>query len=175
MIYSIKIEMTNNNEIMVDAPKLFISYSWSNPEHEQWVLNLATELCKSGVDVILDKWHLGEGQDTISFMEQMVTNNEIKKVALISDETYAKKADGRTGGVGTEAQIISKEVYDRQDQNKFVAILPEKDEQGNAFLPVYYKSRLYIDLSEIDNYSANYEKLVRWIFDEPLHVKPEIR
>jgi TIR domain len=166
--------MISDNEIVVDAPKLFISYSWSNPEHEQWVLNLATELCESGVDVILDKWHLREGQDTISFMEQMVTNTEIKKVALISDEKYAKKADGRSGGVGTEAQIISKEVYDRQDQNKFVAILPEKDEKGKAFLPVYYKSRLYIDLSEIDNYSDNYEKLLRWIFDKPLYIKPEI-
>ncbi len=166
--------MINNNEIVVDAPKLFISYSWSNPQHEQWVLDLATELCESGVDVILDKWHLREGQDTISFMEQIVTNTEIIKVALISDEKYAKKADGRSGGVGTEAQIISKEVYDRQEQNKFVAILPEKDEHGKAFLPVYYKSRLYIDLSEIDNYSDNYEKLLRWIFDKPLYIKPEI-
>ena len=35
------------------APKLFISYSWSSPEHEQWVVDLATELRESGVDVIL--------------------------------------------------------------------------------------------------------------------------
>jgi TIR domain len=165
--------MISNNKI-IDAPKLFVSYSWSNPEHEQWVLDLATALCESGVDVILDKWHLREGQDTISFMEQMVTNPEINKVALISDEKYAKKADIRAGGVGKEAQIISKEVYDRQDQNKFVAIIPEKDENGKAFLPVYYKSRLYIDLSEVDTYSDNYEKLLRWIFDKPLYIKPEI-
>jgi TIR domain len=55
------------------APKLFISYSWSNAEHEQWVVNLATELRDSGVDVILDKWDLKEGHDAIAFMEQMVT------------------------------------------------------------------------------------------------------
>ncbi len=35
-------------------PKLFISYSWSNPIHEQWVLDLATELRQSGVDVTLE-------------------------------------------------------------------------------------------------------------------------
>lgn len=29
------------------APKLFISYSWSNAEHEQWVIDLASELCES--------------------------------------------------------------------------------------------------------------------------------
>jgi hypothetical protein len=30
-------------------------------EHQQWVLNLATELRESGVDVILDKRDLKEG------------------------------------------------------------------------------------------------------------------
>ncbi|WP_159688489.1 SEFIR domain-containing protein, partial [Cognatazoarcus halotolerans] len=93
------------------APKLFMSYSWSSPTHEQWVIDLATELRESGIDVILDKWDLKEGHDAISFMEQMVTNSEIKKVAIVSDQTYAAKADGRAGGVGTETQIISKEVY----------------------------------------------------------------
>ena len=44
-------------------PKLFISYSWSSPEHEQWVLKLATELRENGVDVTLDKWDLKEGHD----------------------------------------------------------------------------------------------------------------
>jgi SEFIR domain len=104
------------------APKLFISYSWSNSEHEQWVLDLATQLRESEVDVILDKWDLREGQDAIVFMEKMVTDKEIKKVALISDRTYAAKADGRAGGVGTETQIISKEVYDQQEQGKFVVL-----------------------------------------------------
>lgn len=117
------------------APKLFISYSWSNAEHEQRVVDLATELCESGVDVILDKWDLKEGHDAVVFMEQMVTNPEIKKVAIICDETYAMKADGRAGGVGTETQIISKEVYDNQAQEKFVVIVMEKDNYGKPFLP----------------------------------------
>lgn len=156
------------------APKLFISYSWSNPEHEQWVIDLATELRESGVDVILDKWDLKEGHDAVAFMEQMVTNQDISKVAIISDETYASKADRRTAGVGTETQIISKEVYENQAQEKFVAIVAEKNGNGKPFLPTYYKSRIYIDLSEIDRYAENFEKLLRWIFDKPLYVKPEI-
>ncbi len=156
------------------APKLFISYSWSNPSHEQVVIDLASELRKSGVDVILDKWELKEGHDAVVFMEQMVTNPDIKKVAIISDKVYAEKADGRAGGVGTETQIISKEVYDRQAQEKFVAIVTEKDSNGKPFLPTYYKSRIYIDLSEPDRYSENFERLLRWIFDKPLHIKPEL-
>ena len=156
------------------APKLFISYSWSSPEHEQWVVDLATELRESGVDVILDKWDLKEGNDAVAFMEQMVTNSEIKKVVIVSDEIYASKADGRSGGVGTETQIISKEVYDNQSQDKFVAVISEKDDNNKPFLPTYYKSRIYIDLSEADKYSENFERLLRWIFDKPLYVKPKL-
>jgi hypothetical protein len=125
-------------------PKLFISYSWSDPRHEQWVLGLAGELVQSGVDVILDKRDLKEGHDAIAFMEQMVTDAAIKKVAIICDEKYAAKADGRAGGVGTETQIISAEVYTKQAQEKFVAIVSEKDANGRAFLPTYYQiSHLY--------------------------------
>ncbi len=158
----------------MSAPKLFISYSWSDVEHEQWVVDLATGLCESGIDVILDKWDLKEGHDAVAFMEKMVTDPEIKKVAIICDEKYATKADRRKGGVGTEAQIISREVYENQDQEKFVAIVCKKDDQGKPFLPTYYKSRIYIDLSEADSYSENFERLLRWIFDKPLYVKPEL-
>lgn len=156
------------------APKLFISYSWSSPTHEQWVIDLATTLRESGIDVILDKWDLREGHDAVVFMEQMVTNPDIKKVAIVSDRTYAAKADDRAGGVGTETQIISKEVYENQAQEKFVAVVSEKDDEGKPFLPIYYKSRIYIDLSEEDKYGENFEKLLRWVFDKPLYVKPPL-
>lgn len=157
-----------------DHPKLFISYSWSSPEHEQWVVGLATELRESGVDVILDKWDLKEGHDAHAFMEQMVADSQIKKVAIICDRTYSEKADGRSGGVGTETQIITPEIYNEQSQNKFVAVVVERDERGKAFLPIYYKSRIYIDLSDQDSYASNFEQLLRWIFDKPLYVKPEL-
>ena len=160
--------------MQADHPKLFISYSWTSAEHEQWVINLATELRESGIDVILDKWDLKEGHDANAFMEKMVTDPEIKKVALICDRNYAEKADGRSGGVGTETQIISAEVYAKEDQNKFVAVLCERDEQGRPYLPTYYKSRIYIDLSDDDQYAKNFEQLLRWVYDKPLYVKPDI-
>ena len=49
---------------MSSPPRLFISYSWSTSEHEQWVIDLATELVNSGVDVVLDKWDLREGHES---------------------------------------------------------------------------------------------------------------
>ncbi|MCG8572996.1 MAG: TIR domain-containing protein [Spirochaetes bacterium] len=82
-----------------ETPKLFISYCWSNPSHEQWVLDFATELRESGVDAILDKWDLKEGHDAIAFMEKMVTDSEIEKVVIVSNSDYSKKADKRSGGL----------------------------------------------------------------------------
>ena len=39
--------------------------------------------------------------------------NIITHVLVFCERTYAKKADTRKAGVGTETQIISKEVYDK--------------------------------------------------------------
>jgi len=165
---------TENNKTFTVNPKIFISYSWSSAQREQWVLNFATELRDSSVDVILDKWDLKEGNDANAFMEQMVTDPEIKKVILICDKKYAEKTDSRSGGVGTEAQIISPEIYQKQDQNKFVAVIAEKDENGTPYLPTYYKSRIYIDLSDNEQYTTNFEQILRWIYDKPLYIKPEL-
>jgi len=157
-----------------ENPKLFISYSWSSVNHEKFVLQIASELRESGVDVILDKWDLKEGHDSHKFMERMVTDKTIKKVVIISDKIYADKADDRSGGVGTEAQIISGEIYSQSEQDKFVVVVTEKDEKGRPYVPTYYKSRIHIDLSEQDTYGENFERLLRWIYDKPLYLKPEI-
>jgi hypothetical protein len=166
--------MTVSTSPPATSPKLFVSYSWTSAEHEAWVLRLATDLRESGIDVIFDKWDLKEGNDAHAFMEKMVTDREIKKVILICDKMYVDKTDGRSGGVGTEAQIISGEIYEKQDQDKFVAVIKECDEKGKPYRPAYYRSRIYIDLSDVGTYSENFDRLLRWVFNRPLFKKPEI-
>jgi len=155
-------------------PKAFISYSWSSPDHESRVLDLATDLRSAGVDAILDKWDLREGQESSAFMEQMVTDKEIQKVIIVSDRAYAEKSDSRSGGAGTEAQIISPKLYSGEDENKFVALVFERDEHGKACLPAYYTSRIFIDFTDLTRATDSFEQLVRWIFDKPLHRKPDV-
>ena len=65
---------------MTEQPKIFISYSWTNPSHESWVINLAERLVSDGVDVSIDKWDLKEGHDKFNFMETMVKSPDIDKV-----------------------------------------------------------------------------------------------
>ena len=156
------------------SPKVFASYSWSNAAHEQWVIDFCSSLRENGADVILDKWDLREGNDSHAFMEKLVTDDEIKKVMLICDKVYVEKANKRSGGVGTESQILSKELYQKIDQTKFVALIRERDEDGKPHVPAYYGSKVYIDLSDEESYPDNFDKVLRWIFDKPFHVKPEL-
>ena len=155
-------------------PKTFISYSWSSPEHQQWVLDLATQLRENGVDVALDKWDLREGHDAIAFMEKMVTDPNIGKVIVVLDRVYAEKSDSKKGGVGTESQIISPEIYAKTDQEKFVGVIAEVDSEGKPYLPAFYRSRIYIDLSHSDIYATNFDQLLRWVFNKPAFPKPAL-
>ncbi|MEO6739471.1 MAG: SEFIR domain-containing protein [Chthoniobacteraceae bacterium] len=89
-------------------PKVFISYSWSTPTYKEQVLDIADRLIKDDrVEVIIDEYDLKGGQDVVAFMERLRTDKTISHVLVLSDATYAVKADSRKRGVGTEAQIIS--------------------------------------------------------------------
>lgn len=155
-------------------PKIFVSYSWTTPEHEDFVIKLAEDLVNSGVDVIIDKWCLRDGQDSYAFMESMVNDEAISKVMIISDKGYAEKANNRKGGVGTETQIISPEIYSSAEQTKFVVVVTEKDDKGQFYVPTFYTGRLFIDMTDSSLMSEGVERILRWIFDKPLFVKPEI-
>lgn len=159
---------------MTETPKIFISYSWTTPKHEDWVINLAERLVSDGVDVVIDKWNLKEGHDKFNFMETMVKSADIQRVLIILDKKYSEKAEQRAGGVGTETQIISPKVYGAVSQEKFIPIIAEKDETGNAFVPTFLESIIYIDLSEQENFEENYEKLLRNIFQRPAYSKPKL-
>ena len=140
-------------------PKIFVSYSWTTPEHEDFVIKLAEDLVSSGVDVIIDKWCLRDGQDSYAFMESMVNDKTINKVLIISDKGYAEKANNRKGGVGTETQIISPEIYSSAEQTKFVVVVTEKDDEGRFYVPTFYKGRLFIDMTDSSSLSEGVERL----------------
>ena len=157
-----------------NPPRAFVSYSWSSPTHETWVLDLATRLREDGVDVILDKWDLKPGHDSYRFMETMVTDPTVTKVIMVCDRRYAEKADARSGGVGTESQIISPQIYSASTQDKFAAAITEGDEAGKAHVPTFYEGRIFFDFRSGDRFEDSYEELLRWLVDRPQHVKPKL-
>ena len=155
-------------------PKVFISYSWYSQEHRLRIKAWAEQLLADGVEVVLDIFDLREGQDKYAFMERMVTDSTVTHVLVFSDRQYAEKANARRAGVGTESQIISKEVYDKIDQSKFIPLVCEFDSEGNAYLPAFFQSRIYIDFSSPEAANQNWEQLVRLLHGKPQYEKPEL-
>ncbi|WP_430482835.1 toll/interleukin-1 receptor domain-containing protein [Rossellomorea marisflavi] len=155
------------------ADKVFMSYAWSSQSHEDWVMELAERLESSGVEVIIDKWDSIEGQNLNAFMERSITDPTITKVLVICDETYARKADGYEGGVGTETVIISNEVYQDVKQTKFIPIIAQRSIDGKEFLPTYLKGAKYIDMSSKQNYEDGFEKLLRNLYNKPEFTRPK--
>lgn len=168
----------STDTVEIEEKKVFISYSWSTPDHEEWVMDLAERLMQDGVDVIIDKWELNEGDDKYAFMEKMVTDDSVDKVLMICDRDYAEKANNREGGVGDEAQIISKEIYDqvkkKEEANKFIPVIAEiSHDTDEAYTPAFLSSKIFIDLSDPSKYAEGYEQLLRVIYDKPKYSKPE--
>ncbi len=100
--------MTSNStdDVKTISPKAFISYAWSDQRHQDQVRNWAERLLSDGVDIILDQFDLKEGHDKHAFMGRMVNDPSVTHVLVLSDSSYAAKADDRRAGVGTESQII---------------------------------------------------------------------
>lgn len=155
-------------------PRVFISYSWSSPGHQDRIRKWAEQLINDGVDVVLDIWDLKEGDDKYAFMEKMVTDESVTHVLVFSDSGYTAKADARKAGVGTESQIISREVYSKVQQSKFIPVVCEFNGDSEPFLPTFFQSRIWIDFSSPEAANENWERLIRVLYGKPMHEKPAL-
>lgn len=145
----------------IKNPRVFISYTGADAENRTWVKNLASRLRESGVDARLDMFHLKPGQD----LPQWMTNELLMadKVLLICDKYYAEKADSRKGGVGWETMIIQGDMLSRQEQNKYVAIL--RDKNIDQSLPVYVKSKYALNWADESQMEKEFNELLLYLFD----------
>lgn len=166
--------MSKSQPAGVEHPRVFISYAWTDEAFSERVLALATRLREDGVDAIIDKWDLHPGEESAAFMERMVTDPDLQKVLIVSNATYVEKANKRIGGAGTEAQIISPEIFKTAKNAKFVVVAFELDDDNNAYIPAFYTSRIYINLASDQGYEDEYDRLIRWIYEKPLHRKPQL-
>ena len=155
-------------------PKAFISYSWTSEEHQSFIRGLAERLVGDGVDVVMDVYDLREGHDKYAFMERMVTDSSVTHVLAFCDAVYSEKANARRAGVGTESQILSKEIYDKVEQSKIIPIVCQFHEDGRPAVPTFFGSRIWIDFSSDEAVNQNWERLIRLLYGKPLHQKPSL-
>jgi hypothetical protein len=150
-------------------PKVFISYSHDTLEHKRWVLELATRLRNNGIDSVIDQWDLKPGDDLPVFMEKQLT--ECDRVIMVCTDRYVEKADNGSGGVGYEKMIITADLSQTINTKKVVPIIRQA---GTNQVPIFLKTKLFINFSKDDDFESSYDDLVREIHDAPLFKKPDI-
>jgi predicted RNA-binding Zn-ribbon protein involved in translation (DUF1610 family) len=151
-------------------PKCFVSYSWDSSTHEDWVLNLATQLRKQGIDVVLDKWDLKFGNDLPHFMETSVRESDF--VLLICTPRYAKKANAGKGGAGYEKRIVTGEMFKNANESKFIPLMREGTDEDS--LPTFLQSRIYIDFRNDADFDVKLKDLLHQLHGVPKHPKPTL-
>ena len=140
----------------VTMPRAFISYSWDNQAHKDWVRNLAIRLQRDGIEITLDQWHAAPGDQLPDFMDTAIRKNDI--VLIICTPGYKAKSEGGSSGVGFEGHIIQGHVFTSNNHRKFIPIL-SRDEWTQA-APSVLLGKYYIDLREGSNYERNYQELL---------------
>lgn len=159
---------------VIKNPKVFISYAWGDDHYNDSVISFATKLKQEGINVIFDRWHLLEGQDTKTFMEKSVSDEAVTNILILIDPIYATKADKKCGGVGTETQIISPEVYEHVDQTKVIPIIFKRGDDGEIHKPIYLRSRLHFDLTDKSTYISEYQRLIKRLYGISAVPEPEL-
>lgn len=151
-----------------EHPKVFISYSWEEDAHQQWVREFADRLLADGIDATIDQYDASSGDRLPHFMEQSITTADY--VLIICTPLYKKKADNRKGGVGYESHIITEELYSKGNERKFIPVV-RKGSFGAA-MPTFLAGKLGIDLTDHIHFENNYKDLITTIYG--VKKKPEI-
>lgn len=162
--------MANAKEVQSGPPRVFISYTHESKAHKEWVGTLATALRQNGIDAVLDQWELSYGDDVTLFMENGIRS--AARVLLVCTPTYATKANEGTGGVGYERLVVTGEMAENIDTNKFICVLRDGDK--SISLPSFAKSRLFIDFRDDANYPLALQDLLRDFHQARANPKPPI-
>ena len=152
------------------TPKVFASYSHDSDEHKEWVLKLCTKLRENGVDVILDQWDLGPGDDKISFMEKGVRDSD--RVLVICTDDYVRKANARERGAGYEGYIITAELVDDLGTDKFIPIIRQSSNDEKT--PTFLTPKVYIDFTDDSKFDEKFDELLHEIHNVPIIPRPPL-
>lgn len=135
----------------------FISYSWDDDPHRDWVRALAERLRADGVDVSIDSWAMAPGDQLSVFMERSIRDNEF--VVIVCTPRYKRRSDAREGGVGYEGDIMTAEVMTSQNHRKFIPVL--RSGTWSQAAPSWLLGKYYINLAGDPYSERDYEDLVR--------------
>jgi len=131
----------------IPAPTCFISYAWGNPEQERWVEhNLAEDLAKAGVQVVLDRWENARiGASIPRFVERVHSADLVIVVGTPAyRQKYANQEPMRGYVVAAEGDLIGHRMIGTEERKS--TVLPVLlDGTGEASFPPLLHGRVYAD------------------------------
>ena len=152
-------------------PDCFISYAWGDKDQELWVeRNLAADLAKAGIGVILDRWENARiGASVTRFIEQI---EKCDFVIVVGTPLYRKKYDNKetaTGyAVAAEGDLISNRLTGTEGQKESVLPLLLQGEKATSLPPLLH-GRVFADFRKEIQYFATALDLILSLYQIPFN------
>jgi small GTP-binding protein len=105
------------------GPECFISYAWGDKERERWVeRNLATDLQKAGVNVVLDRWENDRAGKSVSRFVSRIADCDL--VIPVGTPLYFEKFENKVSSTGSvvaaEVGLISQRLVGTEAEKETV-------------------------------------------------------
>lgn len=153
-------------------PVCFISYSWDDDSHKNWVRNLGVQLQSAGIKTYLDQWDLQLGMNVPQWIEESIASSDY--ILLICTPKFAERVNSMQGGVGQEKVIISGEMYYKlRPQTSFVPILREGNPPETA-IPRYLGAAKWLGFRSNEDSQNAFEELLRHLYNSPKFTRPAL-
>ncbi|HKR49512.1 MAG TPA: TIR domain-containing protein [Pseudonocardiaceae bacterium] len=138
----------------IPAPDCFISYAWGDAGHEHWVEHeLATDLAKAGITVILDRWENERiGASVHRYVERIA---RAERVVVVGTPLYRTKYDNNEPSdafvVAAEGDLIGRRMLGSEaDKESVLPIL--LDGTSTSSFPPLLQGRVYADFRLAQRY-----------------------
>lgn len=140
------ITISELNEITDENYKtVFVSYAWTNNEHDKRIISFVDFLRKRGYDASMDRKKTQE-ETSINLNKMMVQGiQDSDKVIVVLNSKYKEKADSFEGGVGMEIGMILEEI--KSNPNKFIFV-SFGENKISEITPKSIKGREILDLKK---------------------------
>ncbi|MGN6396701.1 MAG: SEFIR domain-containing protein [Mucilaginibacter sp.] len=135
--------------------EVFVTYSWDTQEHNEKVISFTDFLRDEGFNAEMDVMHsqMQSALDFTKMMHQAMT--DYKKVIVVLSSGYKAKAEAFKGGVGSEYNLILKDMDTHPNKYILVSFEGIHDE----IFPLFFKGRQVIDLSDRSHLNELFAKL----------------
>jgi GTPase SAR1 family protein len=125
----------------LDRPECFISYAWGDRERERWVeQNLAKDLQKAGVNVVLDRWENDRAGKSVSRFVSRIAECDI--VIPVGTPLYFEKFKNEVSSTGSvvaaEVALISQRLLGTDAEKETVMPLLLAGEKKTSLPPLMW-------------------------------------